>query len=168
MINIVIVCLVIYVLHSFMGWNGILDFLDWNDGVGLNTPTDNLNKSDIRKIVKEATAWCTDEFGVNRKKKQEFTVSIRKQKRTGDDPVAYGEYDLDNNTIIIYYNNCPRVKNLVKTLIHEYTHYLQPISTKYHKLLEEYGYDNHPMEVEARENEDNNYRPCWKYIKSVI
>jgi hypothetical protein len=35
-------------------------------------------------------------------------------------------------------------------------------------MLDEYGYDDHPMEVEAREFEMEHYHDCWKYVKSIL
>lgn len=131
-------------------------------GIGLNTPLSSLDSRTIREIVKLSTAYCTETFGVNRRKRTEFTVSIRKQ--TGGDP-AYGQYCPVENRMTIFYNHCPRVKQLVQTVIHEYTHYLQPITTYYSKLLDKFGYDDHPMESEAREFEMEYYHECWKYVK---
>jgi hypothetical protein len=145
--------------------NEILDFLDWNDGLGLNTRTESVDKPTIRAIVKETVRYCTETFGVNNRRGKEFKVSIRKQ-TSGD--AFYGEYDYLNNTLIIYHNNCGRIKDLVKTTIHEYTHYMQPVRTSYHKLLERYGYEKHPMEIEARENENYYYRKAWKQLKQTI
>ena len=39
--------------------------------------------------------------------------------------------------------------------------------SKYHDLLEQYGYHNHPQEREAVENE-RLYKKCWKQIKHNI
>ena len=57
---------------------------------------------------------------------------------------------------------------MVQTVIHEYAHYMQPIKSSYNKLLKEYGYDDHPMEIEAREIEKEYYKDCWNKIKNKI
>jgi hypothetical protein len=31
-----------------------------------------------------------------------------------------------------------------------------------------YGYDKHPMEIEAREMEQEYYKDCWNYIKEIL
>lgn len=133
-------------------------------GPTLITPTSTLDRSTVRQIVKLATQWCVNNFGVNNRRRTPFTVSIRKQQSGSP---CYGQFCHETNTITIFINHCYNVRLIVRTLIHEYTHYMQPIRGSYYKLLDEYGYDNHPMEVEARESELQ-YNDCWKYIKKHI
>ena len=133
-------------------------------GPTLYTKTDSVGVSELRQIVKLGTKWCVQNMGVNNRRKTEFTVSIRTQ-RSGSP--CYGVFDYHNNTIVIFKNHCPNLRMIVRTLIHEYTHYLQPIRGSYHKLLEDHGYDNHPMEIEAR-NMEMFYNDCWKFIKKNI
>lgn len=133
-------------------------------GPTLITPTSTLDRSTTRQIVKLATEWCVQNFGVNNRRSKPFSVSIRKQ--TSGSP-CYGQFCHETNTISVFTNNCHNVRLLVQTLIHEYTHYMQPIRGSYYKLLDEYGYEQHPMEVEAREMEAY-YKDCWKYIKKKI
>jgi hypothetical protein len=40
--------------------------------------------------------------------------------------------------------------------------------TKYQKFAKKYGYYNNPLEVEARYNENNRYRDCFKDIKKYL
>ena len=143
--------------------NYILDMM-LGSGLRLNTRVDNLDRGTVREIVKYATQYCADTFGT-RKKKNPFTVSIVKQ-RSGER--AYGQYCPYDNKLFIYHNNCPTVKLIIQTVIHEYTHYLQPVKSKYHKLMDIYGYDEHPMEIEAREMENEHYKDCWNYIKEIL
>ena len=133
-------------------------------GLRLNTRVETLDRGTIREVVKYATQYCTDTFGTKRKKNP-FTISIVKQ-RGGE--LAYGQYFPYDNKLFIYYENCPTIKLLVQTVIHEYAHYLQPVKTSYNKLLREYGYDDHPMEVEARLMENKYYKDCWNYIKEIL
>lgn len=160
MINIIIFGWVAFFLyHLIEKLNGMFGPL------GLDTELNRLDPKTRRKIVKHATEYCVDVFGVNNRKKTDFAVSILKQ--DGGEP-AYGQYCPYENRIYLYHNNCHTVKLLVRTLIHEYTHYLQPVKSKYHKLLDKYGYDNHPMEIEAREMEEEYYKDCWNYIKESL
>ena len=76
-----------------------------------------------------------------------------------------GQFDYKTNTLTIYHNNNYTVKDLIQTTIHEYTHYLQPISTYYYKYSRIYRYYDNPFEVEAFKNEKKYYRKCWKSIK---
>ena len=133
--------------------------------IKLSTPTDTLNIKEIREIIKLSAKWCTENFGVNNRRHKPFTIQIRKYAIKRD---RYGEFDAMNNTITIYYGTCNNVKLIIQTLIHEYTHYMQPIRTAYVRLYKEHGYDNHPMEIEAREMENMYYSKTFKYVKNNI
>lgn len=140
----------------------ILNFLFGIPTVRINSLTSKLDMSTIKKIVYMSLTWCEDNMSRKGHKKPPYKISIRKQ--TYGEP-CYGQYDEDTNTIYIFYNNCGNVELLIRTVLHEYTHYLQPIEGKYHKLLKKHGYDKHPQEVEARKMEEY-YLNVWKYIKS--
>jgi hypothetical protein len=143
--------------------NYLLDI--FSDKLGLNTKTDNIDIKSIRGIVKNTTKYCINTFGINNRKRTEFTISICKQK--GGEK-SYGSYCPYQNKITIHYNNCNKLKDIIQTVIHEYTHYLQPVKSSYNKLLQKYGYDDHPMEIEARDMEKNYYQDCWNKIKNKI
>ena len=145
--------------------NHILDILLGSSKLGLNTQVDNMDIKSIRNVIKNTTKYCVDTFGINKRKKTEFTVSICKQ-RGGEK--SYGQYCPYENKITIHYDNCTKLKDLIQTVIHEYTHYMQPVKSSYHKLLKKYGYDNHPMEIEAREMEKQYYNECWNQIKNKL
>ena len=72
--------------------------------------------------------------------------------------------------IEIYMNSHYTVNEIVNTLLHEITHYKQhqtkprTILKDYKKLLDVYGYENHPMEKEANENAVKYTEPCLKYL----
>lgn len=125
----------------------------------LNTPTTILTRSQIRKVAINALHYCIKTFGVNG---DIPTISIVKKPRSR----RYGQYDPNKNKIQIHYNICGDIKMVIKTIIHEYTHHMQDMG-KYHDLLNQYGYDKHPQEVEAIGNEVL-YRKCWKQIKHNI
>ena len=64
------------------------------------------------------------------------------------------EYDEVTNVIYIYYPNMVNEESVLRSLIHEYTHYKQNITTlskKYHAM--KYTYDTDPHEIEAHKNE---------------
>lgn len=128
------------------------------------TPTSNLDNATIRKIVLLSTYWCQENLGVNNRRSKPFKLSIIKQ--VSGSP-CYGMFDEEENKIYIFHNNCTDIKLLIQTVLHEYTHYLQPIRGSYKKLMNEHGYDNHPMEVEAREMEGY-YLNVWNKIKFEI
>jgi hypothetical protein len=78
-----------------------------------------------------------------------------------DDPDLIGEYRADLNEIIIYHKNIKTIEELIRTLVHEYQHYLQSPSwmTRYYKMG--YSYSDHPYEVAAYAEEEN-----WKLVGS--
>lgn len=116
-----------------------------------------------RKIVGETIKWCMENLGVNNRRKYGLSFSVHKTKNDW-----YGSYDCFLSHIHVYHNNCKNVRDLVSTTIHEYTHHLQPIRTKYFKLMGEYSYSQHPHEVEAVFNEHLFTPKCWKEIKGLI
>ena len=64
------------------------------------------------------------------------------------------EYDDKENKIFIYYPNMKNEEDVLRSLIHEYTHYTQDSSLfKRYKAM--YTYDEDPTEIEARKNEEN-------------
>ena len=64
------------------------------------------------------------------------------------------EYDENTNVIYIYYPNMMNEEDVLRSIIHEYTHYRQD-----HKLFKKYkamyGYDEDPTEIEAKRNEED-------------
>jgi hypothetical protein len=139
----------------------IFVFMKQRPTILLKTKTDTLTRAALRLIAKETIHFCIATLGVKRTLPVP-TVSVIKRGRS----LRYGQYDMVNNHIQIHYNVCGDVKNMIQTLIHEYTHYTQNMN-KYHKLIAKYGYDAHPQEVEARDNEKL-YTPCFKFIKKSL
>ena len=64
------------------------------------------------------------------------------------------QYDHDTNIIWLYYPNIKDEEDVLRSLIHEYTHYRQD-----HKLFRKYkqiySYDEDPTEIEAHKNEED-------------
>jgi uncharacterized protein YjaZ len=134
-------------------------------GMRLNTKTTKLPKKEIKKIINTTLEWCSANLGVNNRRKYRFQISVKKQLK-GEK--RYGEFNCVSNKMTIFYNNCDNVKDLVTTVIHEYTHYLQPVRTYYGALAKYFDYNCHPMEVEARMNESIYFKKSWKYVKSIL
>ena len=127
----------------------------------LKTETNILTRTQLRRVAKETLNYCISTMGINPKLPVP-AVSIQYRGRSR----RYGQYDVTNNKIEIFHNTCGDVKMVIRTVIHEYTHYLQDMD-KYWKLYKKVGYNNHPDELEARSNEKL-YSPCWKVIKNKI
>ena len=67
---------------------------------------------------------------------------------------SIAQYDDETNIIYIYYPNIKTEEDVLRSLIHEYTHYKQD-----HKLFKKYkamySYDEDPTEIEAKRNEED-------------
>jgi hypothetical protein len=79
-----------------------------------------------------------------------------------------GMYDPDTHHIYVYMVNIRRVSDLSSTIIHEYTHSVQDISKSYTKLYKKFGYENHPMEIEAYGNEKIYNRKVLNYLRREL
>lgn len=103
-------------------------------------------------------------MGVNRRKKYDPIITYYKSMEGDND---MGEYRYWDNEIIVYYNNCGSVRNLIRTILHEWKHQLQPMG-KYEMIHDEVGYENHPFEKEAEAVEEMYYKRVWLEIKPTI
>jgi hypothetical protein len=129
--------------------------------IHLNTKVSSLSIKEIYSITNMVLRWCRREMGVNRRRKYDPIWTVRRGAE-GD----CGEFDCDENIVFVYWNNCETVQQLIATCIHEWTHQLQPIASRYWKY--EGDYYNHPMEKEARKNELHLTPPLWEYINPKI
>ena len=112
-----------------------------------------------KSYAKYALRWCEDNLGINTRKRKKLSFVMSTRKRTQGKFVYYGNYCLYKNQITIYINNCETLKNLVSTIIHEYTHYLQPMG-RYKEYEKYYYYSTHPFERQARRNETKYTDTC--------
>jgi hypothetical protein len=118
-----------------------------------------------RRYALLATKWCKANMGINKRKKTLPKVSVRINFRAEEtERFIKGVYYPYENRIIVYSLNCETIEEVVSTIIHEYTHYLQS-TVKYEELYKKYFYKNHPYEKEARRNEEIYTRICMKDIK---
>ena len=69
----------------------------------------------------------------------------------------YGEYCSMMNEVTLYWKNIPSLEVLIRTLVHEYQHYLQSPSWMKRYYNMGYNYNDHPYEVAAFNEEEN-----WK------
>ena len=125
----------------------------------LANKTSEMTTHTLRNVVGEIIGWANKHMGV---KNVKYRVLTQRSKCK----VYYGEYFWENKTIHIYRNNCPTIKHLITTVLHEYRHALQDMNN-YHHVLEKVGYKKHPLEVEARESEKR-YSTCWRSIKKKL
>lgn len=127
----------------------------------LKTPIDKVGRVDAVRIANMSLRWCKTNMGVNNRKKFAPIWSVRKGYDTD-----CGEYDAEENEVLIYWDNCTDVRELIATCVHEWTHQLQPIRSKYFKYPG--SYSRNPYEREARRNEDKYTGTIWKLIKNKI
>jgi len=64
------------------------------------------------------------------------------------------QYDEKTNVIYIYYPHMENEEYVLRSLIHEYTHYLQNITPLKKKMDRVNGYEESPYEQEAHKNEN--------------
>lgn len=122
-----------------------------------------MDKKTAKIIAKETFEWCLNKFGNPLKTvKPSIKVSYNKANKRN-----YGYYN--SRVIYVFPLVCETERLIIRTVIHEYRHFLQmpKISnmSQYSKLSEEYSYDNHPLEIDARQFESEYYPKCRTYLK---
>jgi Zn-dependent peptidase ImmA (M78 family) len=122
------------------------------------------SRGDVLRIGRQVEKWCRTNMGINNRKKYQPVITYYKSYEEDTD---MGEYRYWDNEIIVYYNNCKTVSNLIRTIVHEWQHQLQPM-TKYEKIHDEVGYEEHPFEKEAEAVEKKYYKQVWSHIKPTI
>lgn len=148
---------------------GGLRYLSYLCVMKLRTKLNELTPQDHKYIVGLTVKWCREFLGENNRRKTKFKVFVgpqpkRELKHIG---ACYGHFDCLKNKLSVFPEHNKTVKELIQTTIHEYTHYTQPIRSKYYTYDEQYGYQRNPFEVVARRNEGL-YKVCWKNLKQVI
>lgn len=81
---------------------------------------------------------------------------------TGYDNLWRGEYDFAENEIIIYTKNIKGKEDLARTIVHEYSHYLQSPAWMQRYYDMGHTYKTHPYEIEAYEVEEQNWKKVCK------
>ena len=71
------------------------------------------------------------------------------------DSCPSGEFCKDENKIFIYFPYIKDEIDLIKALLHEYRHYLQPRDAEAYYYDLGFTYKNNPMELEAISEEQN-------------
>ena len=127
----------------------------------LNTKIESLGRKEVVSIANICLRWCRRHMGVNNRKKYQPIWYVVKG---WDDDC--GQYDATDNEVYIYYNNNLDIRELIGTCIHEWTHQLQPILTKYDRYPGTYS--RNPYEREARRNEDKYTKACWSHIRKRL
>jgi uncharacterized protein YjaZ len=120
-----------------------------------------------KKYAMLAIKWCKKNLGINDRKRTKLSVEFTTRKRKIKKCEVYGNYCFYRNKMTIHESTCETIHDVVSTVIHEYTHYLQSriLYQKYEKL---YYYSTNPYEREAKRNEKKYTILCIKEIKKYL
>lgn len=122
--------------------------------------TETVSIDELANIARLVLIWCEKTMGINRRHKIRHSMLL-----TTCESHAMGLYNPYENKMTIYINNNPYIRDFIQTIIHEYTHVLQPIKTRYNKSIPR---EENPFEIEAEENELKYYRSCWKEVRKIF
>ena len=128
----------------------------------------NQQNIDLKKLyANEAIKWCRKNLGINERKRKKLDFVVMDKSRKKGRFNFLGNYCFYRNRMVIYAPNCENIYEIVSTVIHEYTHYLQsgPLYRKYEK---EYYYSKNPYEREAKRNEAKYAKTCLGEIRKKI
>ena len=148
------ICIMIKLLTDILGITGYYS----------DRRISSLSKKELKQVIYYTVWYCRYELGENPRRPVPNVATIKNY----HDSCYYGEYCPTDNQISVFTDEIRTIGQLTSTIIHEYTHYMQPIVSKYYKLLKEYGYDNHPFEIEARNNERIHNRRALNYIRKNL
>ena len=129
----------------------------------LHSRTKKMTTPELRKLVCETIKWCEANIG---KKYKSRTLKYRVLTLGEKYTPAYGMYCPDKNTLYVFRNHAPTVKMVIKSVLHEYTHFMQNLRWYSHTLAK-VGYNKHPQELQARGMEIF-YDKCWEEIKGNL
>lgn len=123
-----------------------------------------MTKEKVAELSTEYFHAIKDYYGLSKFHDRTPYLSIEDSPYSDDDVShdGFGEYSFDEmNEIIIYWKNIITEEDIIRTIIHEYTHYLQSPSwfKRYYNIG--YDYNNHPYEIAAF-NEEENWKIFYK------
>ena len=114
-----------------------------------------------------ALKWCIKYFGLCDRKRRKLLFRFSERKRKMDNFDVFGNYCFYRNEIIIYLPNNNTIHDIISTVIHEYTHYLQ-VRRKYREYEITRYYSQNPLERQAKRNEERYTNICLKEIKKLL
>jgi len=132
----------------------------------MNARYKKLPVKNAKQIIVETFNWCVEKFGTPLKNGELPDLNVSYMRNS--DCFAY--FCSMDREITIFPYMIQSKSMLIRSVIHEYTHFLQMPHRKnyrkYTKLEENFGYDNNPLEVEAYEAELKYYRTCYSYLNT--
>lgn len=130
--------------------------------ISLKTKINRIGREEAIRIARMAFTWCRKNIGINNRKHYEIQIGYEKT----DIKNLCGEYEPVDNKITIYWNQIEDVGELIRTCVHEWAHYNQPVLTHYWKHTGIYSAN--PLEQKARYAERKYLDRCWKGIKHKV
>ena len=128
--------------------------------------TEYYTKQELKKFAKDTYNWCVENLGTPLKGGQLPKLRIHFTDRRA----AKGVYIAQTREIFVYMIHLTCIQDLVETIIHEYTHFLQMPrlrdGIKYHRLYMKDGYDNE-FEREAYEMEEKYADVVLKHLNLI-
>lgn len=108
--------------------------------------------------------WCITNYGASKYNGPYPHVEFRKEDITTERLAGY--YCDIENVIFLNKDHHLTIRELIKTIIHEYTHYKQ--NMKHYYVLSEYlSYDNNPLEKQAKKVTARDYKTCYADLKKI-
>jgi len=120
-----------------------------------------------RQTAKLALEWCIKKWGKSKFHKDYPKLIVYKNHKEE----LTGWFNDEKNIIFINLKHQDSVLELVKTVIHEYTHFQQNTKDKYDKLARKFKnkpYEEHPLEKQAFKKEEKWSKICRKQIKQKL
>ena len=120
-----------------------------------------------RQTAKLALEWCMDKWGKSKFHKDYPRLVVFKN----HPEELSGWFNDEKNIIYINLKHQHSALELIKTVIHEYTHFKQNTLGKYDKLARKYKnkpYEEHPLEKQAFKREKKWGKICRKQIKQKL
>lgn len=120
-----------------------------------------------KKYATLAFKWCKKKFGICKRKKRKLIFEFTKRFGSWKGYPIYGRFCFYRNKIIIYEPMCFTLHDIISTVIHEYTHYLQS-GSQYKKYELNYYYSTNPYERQAKKYEKIYTQECLKDIRKTL
>ena len=108
--------------------------------------------------------WCISSYGASKYNGPYPHIEFRREDVTTEKLAGY--YCDIENVIFLNKDFHLSIKELAKTIIHEYTHYRQNMK-HYHVLSEYLSYKNNPLEKQATKTSTRDYKKCLSELKKI-
>ena len=114
-----------------------------------------MTKEEVKEIAEHVFEKVAEHYGLSKFHATTPYLSIEDSPYSDEDADGFGEYRGWDNEIVVYWTMVESFEDISRTIIHEYQHYLQsPVwLTRYYTMG--YGYDDHPYEIQAFNEEEN-------------